>query len=409
MQDVYFVNPMTGWAAGIGIYKTTDGGITWQTQSDVTTGGIGARCIGFFDEQIGIAGQFQKYKSQTSFLYRTTNSGVNWLPITDLPVANIDSSGACGIFIASSQVAYLTGRWSYPVTLLKTTNAGSSWINLNTNVGNHATGLIASHFFSPDTGYIIGHTGLTDNTFRPVILYTVNGGNNWSTVFTGSRQREHCWKIFFINRQIGYVTIQNLFNTPSVYLKTTNGGLNWTEFTSPVDLTEGIGFVNENTGWIGGDFSGGPNGQYPSYVTANGGANWSQDPVIRHINKIIFLSDTLGYSVGRTLYKYSRDSISSVKNISTEIPEKPHLSQNFPNPFNPATKIRFYLATAVNKHVILTIYDNTGKQLETLVNQSLLPGGHEVEWNAANYPSGVYYYKLNIENYSETRKMLLVK
>jgi photosystem II stability/assembly factor-like uncharacterized protein len=410
MQDVYFINALTGWTTGIGVYKTTNGGLSWVTQSDITTGGIGARCIGFFDEQTGIAGQFQKYASQESYLYRTTNSGVNWIPITNLPVANMDSSGACGIYIVNSQVAYLTGRWSLPVTVLKTTNAGSNWINLNANIGNLATGVIASHFFSPDTGYIVGHTGFTDNTFRPVVLYTVNGGNNWSVVHSGSRQREHCWKIFFLTRQVGYITVQNFYNPTNIYLKTTNGGLNWTEtiFQNQIFLTEGIGFVNENTGWIGGDGSIGPS-NYVSFKTINGGTNWQQDAVLKHINKIIFLSDTLGYAAGETFYKYSGDSISSVKNISTEIPVTPHLSQNFPNPFNPSTKIRFYLATALNKYVELSVYDNTGKKLETLVNQSLFPGGHEVEWNASNYPSGIYFYKLTIENYTETRKMVLVK
>src|ERR1043165_5508218 len=95
--------------------------------------------------------------------------------------------------------------------------------------------------------------------------------------------------------------------------------------------------------------------------------------------------------------------------ISTEIPKQFSLSQNYPNPFNPTTKIRFEVPAGKSvAQTFLSMYDVLGKEVATLVNEQLKPGVYEVEWNAANYPSGVYFYKLSAGDFTETRKMVLV-
>jgi hypothetical protein len=96
-----------------------------------------------------------------------------------------------------------------------------------------------------------------------------------------------------------------------------------------------------------------------------------------------------------------------INQISLEIPSHFSLSQNYPNPFNPATKIRFDIQKS--GFTMLVVYDILGKEIRTLVNGELKPGTYEADWNASNYPSGVYYYKLVAVNYTETRKMLLIK
>ncbi|MBL8015901.1 MAG: T9SS type A sorting domain-containing protein [Ignavibacteria bacterium] len=83
------------------------------------------------------------------------------------------------------------------------------------------------------------------------------------------------------------------------------------------------------------------------------------------------------------------------------------LSQNYPNPFNPSTIIEY---TAPQSGMLkLEVYDYAGKEIETLVNGNMNAGNYAVSWNAAGYASGVYFYKLTAENYSEVRKMILVK
>ncbi len=92
---------------------------------------------------------------------------------------------------------------------------------------------------------------------------------------------------------------------------------------------------------------------------------------------------------------------------SNEIPEKFVLSQNYPNPFNPSTKIAFSIPTTGN--VKLVVFNSLGQQVAELVNKQLISGQYEIDFTATNLPSGIYFYKLSSENYSETKKMILVK
>ncbi|HMR00546.1 MAG TPA: T9SS type A sorting domain-containing protein [Ignavibacteria bacterium] len=101
-----------------------------------------------------------------------------------------------------------------------------------------------------------------------------------------------------------------------------------------------------------------------------------------------------------------------IEPISTDIPQKFELSQNYPNPFNPATKIRFSIpafAESTRRVVSLRIYDVLGKEIAVPVNQNLKPGIYEIDWNAENIPSGVYFYSLITYEFTQTKKMVVLK
>jgi hypothetical protein len=110
---------------------------------------------------------------------------------------------------------------------------------------------------------------------------------------------------------------------------------------------------------------------------------------------------------------YGDTSITGINSISTEIPGQYSLYQNYPNPFNPVTNIKFEIPLSPFEggkgDVKLVIFNIQGKEITTLVNQQLSPGTYEVEWNASSFPSGVYFYKLESSNFSETKKMVLIK
>jgi hypothetical protein len=113
-------------------------------------------------------------------------------------------------------------------------------------------------------------------------------------------------------------------------------------------------------------------------------------------------------------------TFTGIKPISKEIPNSYKLFQNYPNPFNPSTNIKFDIAPLFNQGrvapasagdgvVTLKIYDILGREVTTLVNQQLQPGTYNIEWNASDYPSGIYFYKLETGNFVDAKKMVLVK
>jgi hypothetical protein len=103
-------------------------------------------------------------------------------------------------------------------------------------------------------------------------------------------------------------------------------------------------------------------------------------------------------------------SFSLVTNVNTnsnEAPSEYKLNQNFPNPFNPSTNISFELPKS--GLVKLIIFDTLGKEIAILVNEQLNAGTYSVDWNALQNPSGVYFYRIETDNFTTTKRMLLIK
>ena len=98
--------------------------------------------------------------------------------------------------------------------------------------------------------------------------------------------------------------------------------------------------------------------------------------------------------------------------METSLPESFSLSQNFPNPFNPVTVIRYSIPSDVkgmSSNVRLNVFDNIGKQVAALVNEKQSAGSYEVNFKAEGLPSGVYFYKLEAGEFVETKRMILLK
>lgn len=111
-----------------------------------------------------------------------------------------------------------------------------------------------------------------------------------------------------------------------------------------------------------------------------------------------FAVDVLQKSIGTLI---------GVKFENNVVPNSYNLSQNFPNPFNPETQINFTLPEMAD--VKITIYDMLGKEVETLVNETLNRGDYSVKWNAGNYASGIYFYRMTTPSFNVVKKMMLVK
>ena len=100
------------------------------------------------------------------------------------------------------------------------------------------------------------------------------------------------------------------------------------------------------------------------------------------------------------------EATTSVRENSYQ-PKSFSLSQNYPNPFNPLTIFNFQLP--ISSDVTLKVYNIFGSEVATIVNEHLQAGNYAREWNAENFPSGMYFYRMTAGKYSETKRLLLLK
>jgi hypothetical protein len=116
--------------------------------------------------------------------------------------------------------------------------------------------------------------------------------------------------------------------------------------------------------------------------------------------------DSLPSTTSSFLITFIRGLI-GIQPISTVIPKEFFVNPNYPNPFNPTTKIKFGLPKAA--FVKLTVYDILGREVAILANEQLKAGEFEADWDASSFPSGVYFYKMEAGEFVKTSRMVLVK
>ena len=121
------------------------------------------------------------------------------------------------------------------------------------------------------------------------------------------------------------------------------------------------------------------------------------------------LSSWIDNRTGNNEIFYSRTPLPEIVSVDDEsiLPTKMELSQNYPNPFNPTTMIKYSISRS--GFVSLNVYNALGQKVANLVNSEQNQGNYEVQFNANNLPSGIYFYTITANNFSSTKKMLLIK
>lgn len=261
-EGLSFADATRGWliADQGDILVTTDGGVSWTPQG-TSMGHL--RSLEAVDGNVAFTGTLQ------GIMYRTLNGGATWTNITDrFPSVPI---GFCGITHVGNTV-HVVGRYANAADYYRSYDGGETW--QLTNFGATAQGLVDVVFLDEQVGFIGGRANnATSPTGSAIIYRTTDGGVTWTPVFIGNYGTGWAWKIFPVNANVIYAALASTDGTYRVG-KSTDGGDTWTVQIvvsgQQADLrsgVQGIGFLDENVGWVGGFFGG-------MYATTNGGANW---------------------------------------------------------------------------------------------------------------------------------------
>ncbi len=394
LYSVSVIDNNNVWICGAGgkVLRTTNGGINWQLTTSPNAALDLYNIWGIDATTAVVTGS-----SSTTYVYKTENGGANWTQVFSQTGGFINAIN--GLSLVNPNSIFMTGdpvgnRWS----LWNSTDGGSTW---------DSTGMHIPQTGS-ETGYnnsIYIHRGSvaeariwfgTNNTRIYTIIYSL-GYDSQPTP-----GQANSLAVIFADSLIGFA------GGSTGLLYTSNSGTIWSDLPgipgsgsiNGFSFTDNIGelFLSRGTS---------------IYQTTNGGINWAaattQTGTYTHMQG----ADARGNGDFNIWAIRNNGGISKytfpigIKPISSEVPNSFTLHQNYPNPFNPVTKIKFDIPKSA--YTEIKIYDNLGREVYTLVSQEITAGKYEVEWNAVNYPSGVYYYKLNSDNYSETKKMVLIK
>ena len=325
-DDIVFIDKNRGWYVnGSGkIYKTEDGGLTWQKQIDKP--GSFFRTIAFIDENVGFAGtvgtDYFPNVQDTIPLYGTTDGGKSWNPVS---YSGNYVKGLCAIDVVKEQYInhgaidykhhlFAVGRVGSPANLLVSHDDGKTWISQSMN--EDCKMLFDIKMFDKNEGIACAASSENIAESNAMILKTSDGGKTWTKVYQSNRPFETTWKTSFPTREVGYVTIQSYNPDTNVnqqrIAKTTDGGNTWKEIDLVKDFQSrefGIGFADENHGFVGTMNSG--------YETKDGGKTWVPINLGMACNKIRIYEDSdgskYGYSIGVDVFKMEERELALVE------------------------------------------------------------------------------------------------
>ena len=346
------------------IYKSTDMGQTWTTFYQGTQYGINALSI--VDGNVWASNNYQN-------VY-TTNNGLNWTT-TNLQKYVYDFASYNGRIFAGTE----SWRCYY------TDNGGINWTQCQ-DIWEDVM------CFNKEVGFL--NAGTSQGLY-----YTTNSGTNWIMAQPSSLQ------VHDIVRGDIFLYAGTVF---SGVWTSGNYGTSWSQTSLNNVSVETMATLYNNV--FAGTHSNG------FYVSTNYGLNWTQrNEGIGNatINSLAVVGNTIFAATdGMGLWKRPLSEIVNIENISTEQPLQFSLEQNYPNPFNPTTFIRFQIfgqGRIRTASVKILIYDYLGREVQTFVDETLVQGSYQRTFNGTGFPSGVYFYKLIVNEKSETKRMLLLK
>ncbi len=413
-ENILWSCTKTGYA-----YRSTDGGQNWQ-QSTQATSDESIFAIAAIDSMTAfVCGGNLIPPFGNAKIYRTTDGGVSWDTVYTA-IGAVTFWNMIHFFDAQNGIAMSDPPNSgQPFVIVKTTDGGENW----TQISNPPTpnpnefGMISSFQFFDEMNGWFG----TNNGGR--IFRTTDGGENW-TGYPSGNTNGRIYSVNFVSPTTGV----RACDASPFLTRTTDGGQTWTPVVNlPVSNITGMGRGTvastplHNQIWVHGEASSAPT-QF-IITSTDSGQTWQQQTLpplsgetIATLTAAVYgdsvrvwaaTIDPSTYNSGGQILTYA-GIISSVNERLTTITSDYRLEQNYPNPFNPTTNIEFTIPKS--EFVTLKIYNILGEEVATLVSERLFAGKYQFEWDADGLASGIYLYRLKTDQgFSQTRKLVLLK
>ncbi|MBX7047143.1 MAG: T9SS type A sorting domain-containing protein [Ignavibacteria bacterium] len=399
-----------GWICGANatMRKTTNSGTNWAAQTlPGGGGGTNVTCVFFLDANTGYA------VGQGARINYTVNGGTAWGTQT---AGGGGFNNYNGIFMVNGTTGWIVGDGA---TVLKTTTGGLTVPSAPTlqSPANGASNVVVTPTFqwSAVTGATSYKIQVSTVSNFAVIVDSAIVATNSYTIAAGILQPAtgYFWRVNASNA-IGTSTYSTTFNFSTV--------LNLPPTPTLVSPPNGQSGVSLTPSLIWNSLTGVTSFQIQVSTQANFSTITDSATVAGNLNIYNVPAGRLGLATNynwrvRAINASGTGAWSSsfsfftlavgVNLVSSEVPKEFKLFNNYPNPFNPSTKIKF--SVPKSEYVTLRIFDNSGKVVSQLVNGNLSAGTYETELNASSLSSGVYYYKFESASYSDTKRMMLIK
>jgi Secretion system C-terminal sorting domain len=378
-------NLFAGTDYGGGVYLSTDNGNSWSKRKSVQNWNLGNRSLYFND------GKLFSAEGGVSF---STDNGANWIGIQP------DS----GSLVSTAECLTTIGQYLFTGTTYSGENALNGYFFRSSFNGTGWTEWEKASFGLPDApvwSLIVHGTNLFAGVLSNgnSLFRSTDYGTTWTSSGSGLG-------LTFVNSLA--VNGANIFaGTNNGVFLSVNNGANWTAVNSGIENTNVWCLSVSNANLFAGTDSG-------IFLSTNSGANWvavdSGLPRTAVYALAINESNLFAGTNSMGVWRRPLSEITSVGKASMALPNHFDLAQNYPNPFNPTTTIVYQVPhIGVQNFVSLRVYDVLGRKVATLVNDQKPAGTYTQKWNAENFPSGVYFYRLQAGSFTQTKKLMLLK
>lgn len=395
--DSFLLDTVYGWASGDSgmIVHTSNGGESWVLQNS----GIDfypVEKLFFIDRNNGWA-LVNDFLFFGTIILRTSNGGANWSSSRFYDTTQVINA----VHFLNHSTGYISG---FTGKIFKTTNSGVNWSECRIDT-NYCPFLFMFpkakfYFTNSQTGFVCG--GQRD--IQGIIWKTTDSGANW---FTYCLTAEPLLDVKAFSN--GWVVTAG--GDPEYGLGTaqsTDNGVSWSSFSvGNTGIGYNLAYRTPSEVWI-------PMGFGKTFVVSldsgNANSDWIVIPATDSISVYSagFASETCGWAFGDKgeILKYNKNII-GISNSQNNIPERNYLRQNYPNPFNPSTVISYDLSKPAD--VKITIYDLLGREAAVIFQGWQTAGNHKTVFLSKNLASGIYIYKITVGDFSDTKKMVILK